>query len=48
MAVLESISYKKLESIPISDNEAYKFDYDPKHGVIFEFSKVDDEEEMLN
>jgi hypothetical protein len=26
-----------LESLPISDNESYKFDYDPKSGVILEF-----------
>jgi hypothetical protein len=36
----------RVESIPISYNEVYKFDYDPKRGVTLEFSKVDDEEEV--
>ena len=38
----------RVESIPISYDEVYKFDYDPKHGVALEFSKVDEEEEILN
>jgi hypothetical protein len=29
----------KLESIPISYDEVYKFDYDQKRGIILEFSK---------
>jgi hypothetical protein len=29
----------KLESIPISYNEVYKFNYDQKRGIILEFSK---------
>jgi hypothetical protein len=28
-----------LESLPITDNESYKFDYDSKSGVILEFLK---------
>ena len=28
-----------LESLPIADNESYKFDYDSKSGVILEFLK---------
>jgi hypothetical protein len=30
----------KIESMPIADDELYKFDYDLKHGVTLEFSKV--------
>jgi hypothetical protein len=31
----------KVESMPIADDELYKFDYDDsKHGVTLEFSKV--------
>jgi hypothetical protein len=30
----------KVESTPIADDELYKFDYDSKHGVTLEFSKV--------
>ncbi len=29
----------RLESMPICDNEIYKFGYDPKTGVMLEFSK---------
>ena len=29
----------KLESMPISYDEVYKFDYDQKRGIILEFSK---------
>src|SRR5919198_3827962 len=35
-----SCSNNKVESIPISYDEVYKFDYDPKHGVILKFSAV--------
>jgi hypothetical protein len=31
---------RKVESMPIADDELYKFDYDLKHGVTLEFSKV--------
>ena len=30
----------KVESIPIQSNEAYKFDYDQRLGVILEFSEM--------
>jgi hypothetical protein len=30
----------KVESMPIADGELYKFDYNLKHGVTLEFSKV--------
>jgi Zn finger protein HypA/HybF involved in hydrogenase expression len=29
----------KVESIPIQNNEIYKFDYNQRHGVILEFSE---------
>ena len=29
----------KIESIPIQNNEIYKFDYNQRHGVILEFSE---------
>lgn len=32
-------SSRKLDSIPICDNENYSFNYDSKSGVILEFSK---------
>jgi hypothetical protein len=35
-------SNNKVESIPVSYDEVYKFDYDPKRGVVLEFSKVDE------
>ena len=31
----------RVESMPIADNEIYKFDYDPKRGVTLEFSRSD-------
>ena len=30
----------KIESIPIQNNEIYKFDYNQRHGVILEFSEL--------
>ena len=30
----------KIESIPIQNNEIYKFDYDHRYGVILEFSEL--------
>ena len=30
----------KVESIPIQNNETYKFDYNQRHGVILEFSEL--------
>jgi hypothetical protein len=30
----------KIESIPIENNEIYKFDYNQRHGVILEFSEL--------
>ena len=36
-----SCSDAKLESMAISDNEIYKFGYDPGRGVTLEFSKSD-------
>jgi hypothetical protein len=30
----------KVESIPIQNNEIYKFDYNQRHGVILEFSEL--------
>jgi hypothetical protein len=33
-----SCSNNRVESIPISYNEVYKFDYDPKRGVTLKFS----------
>jgi hypothetical protein len=30
----------KVESIPIQNNEIYKFDYKQRHGVILEFSEL--------
>jgi hypothetical protein len=35
-------SNNKVESIPVSYNEVYKLYYDPKRGVVLEFSKVDE------
>jgi hypothetical protein len=35
-------SNNKVESIPVSYDEVYKFDYDPKREVVLEFSKVDE------
>jgi hypothetical protein len=35
-------SNNKVESIPVPYDEVYKFDYDPKRGVVLEFSKVDE------
>jgi hypothetical protein len=32
-------NYDKLESMPISYDEVYKFDYDQKRGIMLEFSK---------
>ena len=31
----------RVESIPISDNDVYSFDYDPKRGITLEFSKLE-------
>ncbi len=31
----------RLESMPISDNEIFKFEYNPERGVTLEFSKSD-------
>jgi hypothetical protein len=39
-----SCDNNKVQSIPLSDNEFYKFDYDPKHAVTLQFSKVDEDE----
>ncbi|MDQ6666856.1 MAG: hypothetical protein M3Y53_01365 [Thermoproteota archaeon] len=36
-----SCSDARLESMSISDNEIYKFGYDPARGVTLEFSKSD-------
>jgi hypothetical protein len=36
-----SCSDARLESMSISDNEIYKFGYDPERGVTLEFSKSD-------
>jgi len=36
-----------IESMSITRNEGYEFDYDSKRGVILEFSKVDEEEVFL-
>jgi hypothetical protein len=36
-----SCSDARLESMPISDNKIYKFEYNPDRGVILEFSKSD-------
>ena len=33
-----SCNATRVESLPISHNEVYKFDYDPKRGVTLEFS----------
>jgi hypothetical protein len=30
----------KIESIPIENNETYKFNYNQRHGVILEFSEL--------
>jgi hypothetical protein len=30
----------RLESIPISEKEVYRFDYHPKRGITLEFSKI--------
>jgi hypothetical protein len=30
-----------VESIPISDNDVYRFDYDPKREITLEFSKLE-------
>jgi rubrerythrin len=30
----------KVESMPIQNNETYKFDYNQRHGVILEFSEL--------
>jgi hypothetical protein len=35
-------SANRVESIPLSYDEVYKFDYDPKCGVVLEFSKADE------
>jgi hypothetical protein len=32
-------SYSNLESIPISKNESFKFDYHSKTGIVLEFSR---------
>jgi len=32
----------KVESIPISDNDVYRLDYDPKRGITLEFSKLEE------
>jgi len=32
----------RVESIPISDNDVYRFDYDPKRGITLEFSNLKD------
>ena len=34
-----SCSDARLESMPIADNEIYRFGYDPERGVTLEFSK---------
>jgi hypothetical protein len=36
-----SCGYARLESMPITDNEIYKFGYDPERGVTLQFSKRD-------
>jgi hypothetical protein len=36
-----SCSDARLESMSISDNERYIFEYDPERGVTLEFSKID-------
>jgi hypothetical protein len=36
-----SCSDARLESMPISDNKIYKFEYNPDRGVILEFCKSD-------
>ena len=33
-------SNSKIESIPIENNEMYKFNYNQRHGVILEFSEL--------
>jgi hypothetical protein len=46
-----SCNNNKVESIPISYNEVYKFDYDPKeNGVALQFSKreLEDEKILIN
>ncbi len=35
-----SCKNEKVESIPISFDETYKFDYDAEHGVILEFGRT--------
>ena len=35
-----SCKSKQIESMPISQDEIYTFDHDPKRGVILEFSKL--------
>jgi hypothetical protein len=32
-------SYGNLESIPISENESFKFNYHPRTGIVLEFSR---------
>ena len=39
IAKCPSLNSVKLESMPIFDNEVYRFDYHPKRGVILEFSR---------
>ena len=38
--VCNNNSSSKIESIPIENNEMYKFDYNQRHGVILEFSEL--------
>ena len=38
--VRPSCSCVKLESMPICEKEAYRFDYHAKRGVTLEFSKI--------
>ena len=40
-------SSRKLDSIPICDNENYSFNYDSKSGVILEFSKSQDGDNII-
>lgn len=38
-----SCKNNRVESMPVSYDDFYKFDYDPKRGVTLEFLKVDEE-----
>lgn len=37
LAKLSLVCWGKIESIPIAENEEYKFDYDTERGVTMEF-----------